>query len=268
MISDLLEVQTCVYIYKRVFTINLIPSGQLLFFLFPFIMRFREHSTTKPFWYSSAIISVIMCFSFLPCLWVPAEPQGSQLFHSLEQPQSWPPHLTLHSFWLHFSQQSPCSTMCCCLPIYSSPRTIKMCPGGTTGAPMPWGTAVGGFAHHWPCAEGTPAASFPAVNSRVNLVQLGWINPYVCATSSQGSLSGWGLQVSSAAVLFPWCGGPEVGQPQLEVSSCHQLSGGHCWGSKGWSRAFSIEKKKLVRFKRTCLIHSKWGRGNSTETFT
>lgn len=30
----------------------------------------------------------------------------------------------------------------------------------------------------------------------------------------------------------------------------------------------TIEKEKLVRFKRTCLIHSKWGRGNSTETFT
>lgn len=30
----------------------------------------------------------------------------------------------------------------------------------------------------------------------------------------------------------------------------------------------TIEKEKLVRFKRTCLIHSKWRSGNSTKTFT
>lgn len=34
--------------FIRVFTINFIPSGQLLSFLCPFTVRFREHSPNKP----------------------------------------------------------------------------------------------------------------------------------------------------------------------------------------------------------------------------
>lgn len=112
--------------FIRVFTINFIPSGQLLSFLCPFTVRFREHSPNKPL---LIFLSNYFCDYrpfFSSTFAMSAEPQGGRAI----APQSIP---------------SPCSDHALARPLTAAlvlhQRALEVAVEVPVSPGHPWGAA-------------------------------------------------------------------------------------------------------------------------------
>lgn len=144
--------------FIRVFTINFIPSGQLLSFLCPFTVRFREHSPNKPL---PIFLSNYFCDYrpfFSSTFAMSAEPQGGRAI----APQSIP---------------SPCSDHALARPLMAvlvlHQRALEVAVELPVSPGHPWGTAWLGTDL---LLEGAGAPHFHHMPS-LNLVQLERIKP-------------------------------------------------------------------------------------------
>lgn len=147
--------------FIRVFTINSIPSGQLLSFLCPFTMRFREHSANKPHLKFLSNCSVMTRLS--PPVF--AEPRGGYV----AAPQSIP---------------DTGASSCCCMSRSSSTGVASRCHGGGGGVPRE--QLSSGLTLFW---RGQKHISLPLEKPSLNLVQLEWVEPSpgqvgLCLTTS------------------------------------------------------------------------------------
>ena len=175
MIRDLLEVQSGLY-FIRVFTINFIPSGQLLSFLCPFIVRFRERSANKPrlIFLSNYFCNYTPFFS--SAFGICAEPRGGRTAAP-------------------WSRSSPCS--CCPMSLDNSTGVVPACSGESSSAKyQPW-------------AERGRSPSFPPDKPSLNLAQLEGIKPIpgwvVCASlpPAERPCSDWGYKSVFQQLSFP-----------------------------------------------------------------